>query len=207
MQLSDTLRAPAAYFVGAVEEMFLEQARTLEQFLAGVEKRAFRLAQIAVRDADDALDIVQEAMLHLARRYAQRPSEEWQPLFYRILRNRIRDCQRRRMVRNKLFAWLPGARHEDEDEIDPLEVVSDDRPDLVRLAIAGEAMQALERALRTLPPRQLQAFLLRNLEGMDVAQTASAMQCSESSAKTHYARALEALRERLGDAWGDASDE
>ena len=92
----------------------LDQVRTLEQFLASVEKRAFQIAKFAVRDAEDALDIVQDAMMQLARRYAAQPSEQWKPLFYRILQNRIRDCQRRRMVRNKLLGWLPGMRVDEE---------------------------------------------------------------------------------------------
>src|SRR5215510_7052513 len=104
----------------------LEQARSLDRFLASVEKRAFQIAKLAVRDADDALDIVQDAMLQLARRYGQRPGEQWKPLFYRILQNRIRDCQRRRMVRNKLFGWLPGARNDDEEVGDPYEATRDE---------------------------------------------------------------------------------
>ena len=63
------------------EENSLESATTLDRFLASVERRAFRIAQMAVRDRDDALDIVQGAMLRLARNYARRPSEEWKPLF------------------------------------------------------------------------------------------------------------------------------
>ena len=85
---------------GACEETTLESATTLDRFLASVERRAFRIAQMAVRDRDDALDIVQGAMLRLARSYARRPSEEWKPLFYRILYNGIRDFQRRRSVRS-----------------------------------------------------------------------------------------------------------
>src|SRR5271170_8101195 len=73
-----------------------DSARALENFLAGVERKAFRIAQIALRHEDDALDAVQDAMLQLAHRYAARPAAEWKPLFYRILENRIRDMQRRR---------------------------------------------------------------------------------------------------------------
>ena len=102
------------------------QVRELDRFLAGVERRAFRIAQCALRDADDAHDVVQVAMLRLAQSYAARPVEEWKPLFYRILYNGIRDLQRRHGVRRRFLGWLPGAsRHEDEAGEDPLEQVPD----------------------------------------------------------------------------------
>jgi len=190
----------------SLEENALEQARSLDKFLSGVEKRAFQIARIAVRDTDDALDIVQDAMLQLARRYGQRPSEEWKPLFYRILQNRIRDCQRRRMVKNRIFAWLPGMRKADEvDETDFIESVRDERQGPTDKAMTGEAMRLLESALRELPARQLEAFMLRNMEGLDVAETAHAMGCTEGSVKTHYSRAVHTLRDRLTDAWGELS--
>src|SRR5215471_13314338 len=91
------------------------RSRALNQFLAGVELKAFRIAQTALRHEDDALDAVQDAMLQLARAYGARPEEEWKPLFYRILENRIHDVQRRRMTRNKVIAWLPFRRGGDED--------------------------------------------------------------------------------------------
>ncbi|MBC7983903.1 MAG: RNA polymerase sigma factor [Candidatus Obscuribacterales bacterium] len=192
--------------MSTAEDGALDRAQSLDEFLASVEKRAFQIARIAIRDADDALDIVQDAMLQLARRYSTRPHAEWKPLFYRILQNRIRDCQRRRMVRNKIFAWLPGARSNDgETEVDPLENVSDERPGPSARVMTGEAMQVLERALRDLPARQLEAFMLRNMEGLDVAATAQAMGCTEGSVKTHYSRAVHTLRDRLSDSWGDST--
>ena len=187
---------------GAAETRPLDQLRTLDRFLASVEKRAFQIARLSVRDAEDALDIVQDAMLQLARRYGQRPSEQWKPLFYRILQNRIRDCQRRRMVKNKLFGWLPGAKFDDQEQGDPYDATPDEAQGPADRVMTGQAMQVLEVALEQLPARQLEAFLLRTMEGMDVAQTAEAMGCSEGSVKTHYSRAVHALRERLSDSWG-----
>jgi RNA polymerase sigma-70 factor (ECF subfamily) len=180
----------------------LEQSIELNRFLAGVERRAFRIAEMAVRDRDDALDVVQGAMLRLARSYGSRPPEEWKPLFYRILYNGIRDCQRRRTVRSRIFALLPGQRSEDDaDGVDPIELVPDGRAGPERQVAVDEAMRRLEAALTALPARQHEAFVLRCLEGMDVAETAAAMRCSEGSVKTHYFRALQALREQLGEVW------
>jgi RNA polymerase sigma-70 factor (ECF subfamily) len=177
------------------KEHSLEQSRELERFLADVERRAYRIARIAVRHDDDALDIVQDAMLQLARRYGQRPSEQWRPLFYRILQNRIRDFHRRSHVRAKVFAWF--ARAPEHDQEDPAEAVPDTAALPLDQLSTEESMRILERNLRQLPRRQLEAFMLRNFEGLDVAGTAIAMGCSEGSVKTHYSRAVHTLREAM----------
>jgi RNA polymerase sigma-70 factor (ECF subfamily) len=176
--------------------------RALNQFLAGVELKAFKIAQAALRHEDDALDAVQDAMLQLARAYADRPPEEWKPLFYRILENRIRDMQRRRTVRGRVMAWLPfRSSDDDEEDQDPIAQAPSTDPQPPRKLEISETMDALEKALGTLPRRQQQVFMLRTLEGLDVAQTATAMGCSEGSVKTHYFRALQSLRAQLGDFW------
>jgi RNA polymerase sigma-70 factor (ECF subfamily) len=175
-------------------------ARALDAFLAGVERKAFRIAQIALRHEADALDVVQDAMLQLSARYASRPAEEWKPLFYRILENRIRDVQRRRNVRGRVMALMPWRAGEDGDEaVDPVGQALDGSPTPSAQLETDEMLMALERALTALPNRQRQAFMLRNFEGLDVAGTAVAMKCSEGSVKTHYFRAVQALRVKLGE--------
>jgi RNA polymerase sigma-70 factor, ECF subfamily len=178
-----------------------ETRRELNRFLAEVERKAFRMARIALRHDDDALDAVQDAMLQLARRYAARPAEEWRPLFYRILENRIRDLQRRRMVRGRVMALLPWRRGEDEDLPDPVAEAPDQAPGPAEQVEGMGMMKRLETALAALPARQREAFLLRNLEGLDVAETAAAMGCSDGSVKTHYFRAVQALKLQLGEFW------
>jgi RNA polymerase sigma-70 factor, ECF subfamily len=175
------------------------RSRALNQFLASVELKAFKIAQAALRHEDDALDAVQDAMLQLARAYAERPTEEWKPLFYRILENRIRDMQRRRTVRGRVIAWLPFRGEEAEDEPDPISQAPSPQPQPVQRLELDEAMGALQKALEGLPRRQQQAFLLRTLEGMGVAETAAAMGCSQGSVKTHYFRAVQSLRRQLGE--------
>jgi RNA polymerase sigma-70 factor (ECF subfamily) len=177
------------------------QSRALNQFLAGVELKAYKIAQAALRHEDDALDAVQDAMLQLARAYSDRPAEEWKPLFYRILENRIRDMQRRRTVRGRVMSWLPFRSDEDDEEQDPIAQAPSLEPQPPRKLEISETMEALEKAIETLPRRQQQVFMLRTLEGLDVAETATAMGCSEGSVKTHYFRALQALRAQLGEFW------
>lgn len=183
------------------------KTRALEQFLATIERKAFKVANYALRHEDDALDAVQDAMLSLVKRYAERPSEEWKPLFYRILDNKVRDLQRRRTVRGRVMAWLPlrgnagPASDEDDGEWDPLAQAASADPAPPQRLELDEAIGALEAAIAALPPRQQQAFLLRNFEGLSVAATAMAMGCSEGSVKTHYFRALQALRAGLGEFW------
>ena len=185
----------------STEAKALQRERQLNQFLAGVERRALRMAEIAVRDRDEALDLVQDAMIKLARNYAARPEQEWTPLFYRILQNGIRDWHRRQKVRNRVMVWF-GRGGSGDDEYD----VIASAPDLAGRAPVDEVqthetMQRLEVAIQDLPGRQREAFMLRTFEGLNVAGTATAMGCSEGSVKTHYSRAVHALREQLGEHW------
>jgi RNA polymerase sigma-70 factor, ECF subfamily len=184
----------------ALADSTAETTRALNRFLQDVERRAYRTAQLALRHEADALDAVQEAMLQLVRRYANQPAAEWPPLFYRILQNKIRDMQRRRTVRGRVMAFIPW-QSDDADADDAIAQLPDPAPGPSRHLEGDELIAALQSALQTLPARQREAFMLRNMEGLDVAQTATAMGCSDGSVKTHYSRAVHSLRAQLGEFW------
>jgi RNA polymerase sigma-70 factor, ECF subfamily len=156
------------------------------------------MARMASGSPDDALDIVQDTMLNFARLYANRPEGEWNVLFYKILQSRITDWYRRTAVRRRFHDWFGKPRGDESDEEDPMARVADSTsPDPAEGVMRQEFTVALQGALRKLPLRQQQAFILRAWEGFDVAQTASAMGCSEGSVKTHYSRAVHALQLKL----------
>ena len=179
------------------QERALNQERALERFLAGIERRAFRIAEMALRNRAEAEDAVQDAMIRLVRSYGSRPEGEWRPLFYRILKNRITDLQRKRKVRSVIRAWWPGG--ETDDAPDPVESAPDPSGSPEQELEGRELLARIEEVLASLSGRQREAFLLRNFEGLDVAETAVAMGCSEGSVKTHYFRAVQALQLALGE--------
>lgn len=173
----------------------MASAQEISDFLRQVEKRAFRQTAYAVRDDHVALDIVQDAMLKLADKYAGKPIEEYPMLFQRILQNTTRDYWRRQKVRNLWTTLFSSFGHQEDEDYDPLETIevesadSDPAGQLERAQI----MTLIEKALTKLPTRQREAFVLRYWEELDVAETASVMGCSEGSVKTHCSRAVSAL--------------
>ena len=180
---------------------FAAPVATFDAFLAGIGTRAFRFAELALRNRDDALDAVQDAMMKMLA-YREHPATEWTPLFWSILRSRIIDTQRRRTFRLRWLSFDPstgsGLRTSGDDNERTIDW-ADDGADPVRTHDGREAYGRFAVALRTLPRRQREAFSLRVLEELDVADTARAMACSEGSVKTHLSRARDALQKQLED--------
>ena len=173
----------------------------MDDFLASVERQAFRMAELATRNADEALDIVQDAMISLVNNYSTKPEPEWRPLFFQIVQNRIRDWHRKKSVRDRWNGMRKLWQGQEGDE-DPIQNLADPKGKTPgEQATLKDSATALDSALKTLSWRQQQAFLLRAWEEMSVAETARVMNCSEGSVKTHYARALQTLRDLLEDHW------
>jgi RNA polymerase sigma-70 factor (ECF subfamily) len=167
--------------------------------LASVERRAFKQAVFAVKDDDSALDVVQDSMLRLSEKYADRPPEELPMLFQRILQNAIRDWFRRSKVRSTWTTLFSSFSSKDEeDEFDILETLAAEQASNIPVSPddqleQSQVVRAIEEAVERLPARQREAFMLRYWEDFDVAETAKSMGCSEGSVKTHCSRAVSAL--------------
>jgi len=173
-----------------------DAAESLDAFIAQVQTRALTMARLATRSSDEALDLVQEAMFSFIRHYAEKPESERKPLFFRCLNNRIVDWHRKRARRGRWMVFGSGqggllGDGPDVAGVDPPARQPDRVLDHDRFGCA------VESALQTLPLRQRQVFLLRAWEGLDVRETATALGIGTGSVKTHYFRALGAMREAL----------
>lgn len=182
----------------------MASAQELDQFLAGIEKKAFKQAVYAVRDEAAALDVVQDAMISLTQKYGDRPAAELPLIFTRILQNRIHDWFRRQKVRSAHetpFSAL-GSGNDGEEDFDPLELIEirdgGPMPLDVSAALANrELLAILEAEISKLPSRQREAFLMRYWDELSTSETALAMGCSEGSVKTHCSRAAHTLAAAL----------
>jgi RNA polymerase sigma-70 factor, ECF subfamily len=176
--------------------------KELSDFLKSIEKRAFKRTVYAVRSDDAALDIVQDAMIRLAEKYADRPAAELPLVFQRILSNATMDHFRREKVRGAVMQNLSDFEGDDGDDFDLLETLhaledtlgTESASDAVSRA---QILQIIDGEVAELPARQREAFLLRYWEEFDVSETAALMGCSEGSVKTHCSRAVHALARAL----------
>ncbi len=188
---------------GEAASTALATDKELSDFLKSVEKRAFKRAVYAVRNDDAALDIVQDAMIRLAEKYADRPAAELPLVFQRILSNATMDWFRREKTRGAVMQNLSEFAGRDEDgDFDLLETLhaledtlgTESAADAVSRA---QILQIIDAEVGELPTRQREAFLLRYWEEFDVAETAEVMGCSQGSVKTHCSRAVHALAKAL----------
>ena len=175
----------------------------LNDFLASVEKRAYKRCLFQVRDEEASLDIVQDSMMKLAEHYGDKPVSELPMLFQRILTNTTLDWFRRQKTRHQWLVNFSDLRGGDpDDESEPLDAflgagTSEWFQSGEQWTQSREMVGVIEEAVQNLPARQREAFLLRYWEELDVAETAAAMGCSEGSVKTHCSRAVQALSKAL----------
>ena len=169
---------------------------SLDGFLASVEKRAYVIAFAACRDQQAALDIVQDSMYNMVKSYANKPPEQWKPLFFKVLNNRITDQHRKRGF-GRLTRWFGNDSVENEPTVDAVDQLPSEEISPENSSDSRHLNSAMELALSSLSEKQRQALVLRLWQGLSVKETAIAMEISEGSVKTHLSRAVHIMREHL----------
>ena len=147
----------------------------------------YRLCFGFLAHAADAEDVAQESMLHLLDRLADwdgaRSYRAWRTT---LVLNRCRDRLRRSTSRRSAEEGAAMARRET-----PL-------PDPADAAQRAEVEAALALGLRALPPREREAFVLRDLEGLETGEVARLLAIEESTVRSLVTLARRRLREELG---------
>lgn len=166
----------------------------LKFFMQDVTGRALVMMENATRGQHGiAMDLVQEAFISLHKAYADKSTEEWYPLFYTILNNKLQDWRRKEARRAAPFS-LFRKKNLETDEEEVIDIVDESTPDPLDFLDQAVTAEEIQAAIAQLPQRQQQAFMLRAWEGFDTQTTAQIMNCSEGSVKTHYHRAIQGLR-------------
>ena len=171
----------------------LDKSQVLGNFFSSIEKRAFRRAEIATGSAEEALDIVQDAMVSLINKYADKEVQDWELLFHKILSNCIMDWYRRTAIKKRFGTWLSS----NDDDLEQPEFEDLNARSAEELMQTDQSIVILEAALHELPLKQQQVFLLRAWEGLTEKETSVAMSCSVGTIKSHYARARSFLKKKL----------
>ncbi|RKG32641.1 RNA polymerase sigma factor [Acinetobacter tianfuensis] len=169
----------------------------LKNFMHEVTGRALVMMESATHNQQGiAMDLVQEAFISLHKSYADKSTEEWYPLFYTILNNKLQDWRRKEARRAQPFSFFRKVSL-DDDEFEVQDVVDESTPNPFEFLSQAVTADEIQDAIAQLPVRQQQAFTLRAWEGFDTQTTAQIMNCTEGSVKTHYHRAIQGLRAAL----------
>lgn len=162
----------------------------MKTFFKDNERSAFLYCHYRGIEQSVCLDLVQESMLQLLTKYQHLPSNEWRPIFYRILDNKIKDEYRRRAFKKVVFFWeLPG--EEAQYDMQIFDQTSNES--------ATKLQQRLHDAITQLSEQQRQAFVLRQISGLSEKQTAEVMRTKVGTVKSHYHRAIKQLQGLLGE--------
>ena len=164
-----------------MEEAQAGDAASFEQLLKAHEVLVLRIAQRLLLDRDEARDAAQEVFLRLHRSLdrfdGERPLKPW---LYRTTVNICHDFRRKRR------------------RVVSLEAASNARslgPSPYAQLATLERWRLVERALETIPERERDAIVLRDLEGLETAEVAGILGTNESTVRSQISKGRLKIRQ------------
>jgi RNA polymerase sigma-70 factor, ECF subfamily len=177
----------------------------LESLTTRYEQRVFALALRILRQHHDAEDVTQQTFLSVLEHLPTfREESSFSTWLLRIATHAaLKIIRKRQGLRTVPLDPMPDPLEPDANPIPHPEFIADWRSSPEQLAARAETRQLLDAALNRLDEKYRLVFLLRDVEGLSVRETAQALELSETNVKVRLLRARLALREDLTRVLGD----
>lgn len=169
-----------------------------ELIMRRYNQRMFRVARSIVTDDSEAEDVVQESYLRAFARIEQFHGPGLGPWLARIAANEALG----RLRRGKRVVFLEDHLRQShdshaQDSSDTAAIMTSPTPGPERQAASGELGRLMEAAIDKLPDQYRAVFMLRAVEGMNVAETAASLAVRPETVKTRYHRARRLMQKAL----------
>ena len=175
-----------------------------EELVTRHERRVYSLAFRMLQNSHDAEDVTQQAFVSAIEHLGQfREEASFATWLYRIATFAALKVIRKRKGLDTVSLEAATEPQEDYDSVPHPEYIADWRQSPVQLVERNETQRLLDEALARLDEKHRLVFLLRDVEGLSIAETAAALNLSEPNVKMRLLRARLQLREELTQKFGD----
>ncbi len=164
-----------------------------EELIEGYAEMVFRVAYRVLQDEQDAEDAMQETFLTVYRRIAQfRGEAKFSSWLYRIATNAALDLLRARKRKEGRLEPLEG-----DEEAAADNLVDEIAPLPEEALTAQETIARVRDILAAMSPKLSEAFVLHEMDGLSIKETAAVLGISASAAKVRVHRARLLLQKEL----------
>jgi RNA polymerase sigma-70 factor (ECF subfamily) len=175
-----------------------------EELVSQYERRVYTLARRITGHEHDAEDVTQQAFLSALENLAGfREEASFYTWLMRITAHAAFKVNRKRQGLPTISLEAATEPQDGDAAIPHPEFIADWRQSPAELAQQSETSRLIEETLAQLDEKHRLIFLLRDVEGLSVKETAEALGLSEANVKVRLLRARLQLRERLTQKFGD----
>lgn len=180
--------------------------QAFETLTTRYEQRVYSLALRMLRQEQDAEDVTQQTFLSaLENLKGFRGDASFSTWLLRIATHAALKIIRKRKGLPTVSLDAPSETAESEGQIPHPEYIADWRDSPEELVRKNEIKSLLEEALNQLDEKHRLVFLLRDVEGLSIKETAEALSLTEANVKVRLLRARLQLRELLTQELGEPS--